>query len=111
MATPPPATLDGQATWLFGHRLARLQGLALLASVAGGIGLVEGTMHRRHDPLGGMRFACWTLGVMLSALSVAVGAAVLVLPWPLPPAALAMGLALLVGSALYTLAFGRPLLR
>ena len=111
VATPPPATLEGQATWLVHHRRRCLQGVVLLASVAGLIGLVEGTAQRRHDPLGGMRFACWTLGVLLSALTVGTGAAILVLPWPLAPPALAVGLALLVGSALYTLAFGRPLLR
>jgi hypothetical protein len=108
---PPPAALVAQASWLVTHRLARLQGLTVLAGVASVIGLVEGTVRRHHDPLGGMRFACWTLGVVLSALTLGAGAAVLVLPWPLPPRATAVGLALLLGSAGYALAFGRPLLR
>ena len=109
--TPPPATLVAQASWLVTHRRTRLQGLTVLAGVAGVMGLVEGTVRRQHDPLGGMRFACWTLGVVLSALTIGAGVAVLVLPWPLPPLAMAVGLALLVGSALSALAFGRPLLR
>lgn len=111
VATPPPTTLEGQAAWLVQHRLVRVQGLALVAALAAGIGLVEGTVRRQHDPLGGMRFACWTLGVLLSALTVGAGATILVLPWPLPPLALTMGLAMLAGSALSALAFGRPLLR
>jgi len=110
-ATPPPDSLVAQATWLFEHRRARLHGLTVLVGIAGVIGLVEGTVRRHHDPLGGMRFACWTLGVVLGALSLGAGTAVLVLPWPLPAMALAVGLAVLVGSALYALAFGRPLLR
>jgi hypothetical protein len=110
-ATPPPDSLVAQATWLLDHRLARLQGLTVLVEVAGVIGLVEGTVRRHHDSLGGMRFACWTFGVLLTVLSLGAGVAVLVLPWPLPPLALAVGLTLLVGSALYALAFGRPLLR
>ena len=68
-ATPPPDTLVAQASWLFTHRRARLHGLTGLLGVAGIIGLVEGTVRRHGDPLGGMRFACWTLGVLLSALA------------------------------------------
>jgi len=109
--TPPPDSLVAQATWLSTQRLARLHGLTVLLGVAGMIGFMEGTVRRAHDLLGGMRFACWTLGVVLTALSVGAGVAVLVLPWPLPARGLAVGLALLVGSALYALAFGRPLLR
>ena len=90
-ATPPPDSLVAQAAWLFTHRRARLHGLTGLLGVAGMIGLVEGTVRRHGDPLGGMRFACWTLGVLLSALSLGAGGAVLVLPWPLPPLALARG--------------------
>ena len=48
VATTPPATLEGQATWLVAHRLTRLQGLALLAQAKGKKLFVSG-VHRGVD--------------------------------------------------------------
>ena len=108
---PPPAALWGQHVWLGQHRLQRLRGMAGLSALAGLIGLVEGWERRRSLPFRGIGFFRLALGQWLITLALGYTVGYLILPWPLPPAPAALGLASLTGGALYFLAAGKPLIR
>lgn len=110
-ATLPPWTLVDQVVWLVEHRLQRLRTLAGLAGLVAGIGLLEGWERRRRDAYGGVGFFHFALGQILRAGTLGALGGSLLLPWPLPPLAVATLLAGLVGLTLFCLAAGKPLMR
>jgi len=109
--TPPPATLVEQGVWLVTHRAHRLRTLGGLVGVAASIGLCEGGERRRRDPYGGVGFAHFALGQILLAGTLGTVLGFVLVPWPLPPMAVAVGLAGLAGLTLFCLAAGTPRIR
>jgi len=110
-ATPPPPTLRAQARWLGEHRRQYLYARGGLLVVALGIGLCEGQARRQRDPYGGVGFFHVALGQLLLAGTLGAVLGLLVLPWPLPPLAVTLGLAGLLGGTGFCLAAGRPSIR
>jgi hypothetical protein len=107
----PPITLWSQSWWLCQHRLQRLRGMTGLSALACLMGLIEGWERRRNLPFRGIGFFRLALGQWISMLTLGYVAGYVVLPWPLPPVPVAIGLAFLTGGALYFLAAGKPLIR
>lgn len=110
-ATPPPPTLVDQVGWLVDHRVQRLRMLGGLVGLAASLGLLEGWEQRRRDPYGGVGFFHFALGQMLLAGTVGAVMGFVLLPWPLPPLAVAALLAGLACLTLFCLAAGKPRIR
>jgi len=110
-ATPPPPMLVDQAVWLVTHRTQRLRALGPFGAVAAGIGLVEGWERRRRDPYRGVGFFHFALGQILLAGTLGGLVGYVLVPYPLPPIAIATLLAGLASLTLFCLAAGKPLIR
>ena len=107
-STLPPATFLAQVDWLTQHRLEYFQGMSLLLLLTLVIGIGQGLTHRASDRLRGVRVRAWTLGLVGSGVTVALGLVGLIYPAPLPLLHTAGIGAALVGLAGYGLAVGYP---
>lgn len=106
-AFPPSAFFD-QLDWLVQHRLGLLWGLGMLLGLALLLGSAEGWSLRRRDTLAGYRLRLWTIGLVSAVLVLVLGAAYLVLPWPLPAVWVAVGFTVCVGLVSFLMTFGCP---
>ena len=104
---PPPGTLMGQLEWLLHNRLTELTGMVALLGLAAACGVVEGHARWQSSSLSGFGLRLLALGRVLLVVWGVGLLAVAVIPTAWPYEGVAVGLAVLLGVALYALVRGR----